>query len=286
MYIIEQSVPPYLITKQNITRTVLFTAAFALAFINFYSPFGVNIWLHVTKVQLFLYSSLVILTGVLVVAISRIIMYHYGKEHKISYWSYSIWVLLEILSMAAFYSLFGLYFLEEKKSYLEIFEKSIKNTALVLLLPYTILWLYFSWRDKNEQLQKLTEQDSPPPPMGKKMMPFHDEKGTLKFSILLEDLLYMEASDNYVTLHYTDNNNKLFRFLIRNTLKNFEENLPSQIMVRCHRSFIVNFERVKIIRKEKEGLLIDLDSSPLVSLPVSKTYVSNVMDAFSQYSNV
>ena len=28
-----------------------------------------------------------------------------------------------------------------------------RNTALVLLLPYSVLWLYFSWRDKKEQIE-------------------------------------------------------------------------------------------------------------------------------------
>ena len=283
MFIIEQPIPTYLTTKQNITRTVLFTAAFALAFINFYSPFGVDVWLHANKLQLFFYSSLVILTGVLVVAISRIIMYQYAKKNKISYIGYSFWILIEIVSMAAFYSLFGLYILDEKKVFLELFERSIRNTALIILLPYSILWLYFSWREKIEQLEKLARNETEQLGNTKKMLPFHDEKGTLKFSVSLEDLLYLEAADNYVTIYYSDNL-KTSKFLIRNTLKNLETSLPYSSLMRCHRSYIVNFEKVKIIRKEKDGLLIDLNCDPHISLPVSKTYVTNVIEAFSHDS--
>jgi len=283
MLFIEQIIPPYLTSKQNLTRTVLFTAAFALAFINFYSPFGVHVWLPASKLQFFIYSSMVILTGMLVVAISRIFMYHRSKSKQITYIQYSMWVLFEILSMAAFYSLFGMFILEEEKEFLEIFQKSIRNTTLVLLLPYTILWLYFSWKEKTEQLEKLSNKDILNDNISKKMLPFHDEKGTLRFSILHEDLLYLEASDNYVTIHYIDSK-KVSKFLIRNTLKKYEENILSQSLLRCHRSFIVNFEKVKIIRKEKDGLMIDLDSEPQISLPVSKTYVSNVIEAFSKYT--
>jgi hypothetical protein len=281
MYLLEQTIPGYLTTRQNITRTVLFTALFALAFINFYAPFGVNVWLHVTKPQLFLYSSLVILTGVLVVAISRIIMYHYSKKNKITHLSYYIWVLVEIVSMAAFYSLFGLYVMEEKKGFFDTFQTSIRNTALVILLPYSILWLYFSWRDKAEQLEKFKEKDSGSNDKSKRMFPFHDDKGVLKFSILGKDLLYLEAADNYVQIHYNDKQ-KVSRFMIRNTLKKLEETLSSKTLTRCHRSYIVNFERVKIIRKEKEGLYIDLDCDPGVSLPVSKTYMHQVIEGFSE----
>ena len=280
MFLIEQSIPTYLTSRQNQIRTVLFTAVFALAFINFYAPFGVDVWLHVTKVQLFFYSSMVILTGMLVVAISRVIMYQFTKKKSISYITFSVWVLLEILSMAAFYALFGLYFLEKKKEFIDIFNRSVRNTALVILLPYSILWLYFSWKEKIEQLEKLATKENPVLPVVKRMLPFHDEKGVLKFSISNEDLLYLEASDNYVTIFYTDNK-KILKFLIRNTLKNYEQEIGYQALVRCHRSYIVNFDRVKVIRKEKEGLLIDLESEPQISLPVSKTYVSNVIEAFS-----
>ncbi len=71
----EKPLPGYLTEKGNMVRHVIFTAAFALVFINMYAPFGVETWYNVTKTQLLLYSSLVILTGVLFIAISRTIMF-------------------------------------------------------------------------------------------------------------------------------------------------------------------------------------------------------------------
>ena len=70
---IQKPVPRYLTEKKNLVRLVLFTALFALIFINLYSPFGADKWFDVTRLEFFTYSSLVILTGVLVVVISRII---------------------------------------------------------------------------------------------------------------------------------------------------------------------------------------------------------------------
>ena len=67
---------PYLNEKQNIIRLILFTSLFALVFINAYSPFGADRWYNLTRLEFFTYSSLTILIGVLVVVISRIIMYH------------------------------------------------------------------------------------------------------------------------------------------------------------------------------------------------------------------
>ena len=259
MLIWETLIPEYLTRKQNIIRTVLFTAVFAIAFINFYSPFGVNIWYDIsTKIQLFLYSSLIILTGVLVIVISRII------------------------SMAAFYAVFVKFILKDERYFTEIFKVSIKNTSLVLLLPYSILSLYFSWLFKSKQLEELSYKDKIAD-SSKKMIPFYDEKGTLRFSILLEDILYLEAADNYVTIYYIDND-KITKYLIRNSLKNLEQRLQPRNIMRCHRSYMVNFEKVKIMRKEKGGLFLELDTDYKFSLPVSRTYVARVIEAFSEYT--
>jgi len=37
----QEKIPAYLTEKSNIVRLILFTAAFALIFINLYAPFGV-----------------------------------------------------------------------------------------------------------------------------------------------------------------------------------------------------------------------------------------------------
>ena len=113
------------------------------------------------------------------------------------------------------------------------------------------------------------------------MLPFHDENGTLRFSIQQEDLLYLEASDNYVTIYYSDNT-KISKFLVRNTLKNFENTLKGNNLIRCHRSYMVNFDKVKILKKEKDGLILELNINQSCNIPVSKTFATNVTDAFSQ----
>jgi DNA-binding LytR/AlgR family response regulator len=279
----ESSIPEYLTRKQNIVKTVLFTAVFALAFINFYSPFGVNDRFNITtRIQLLFFSSLIILTGVLVIVISRIILYHYSKIKQINYLQYILWVIAEIISMAAFYAVFVKFILKDERYFTEIFKVSIKNTSLVLLLPYSILSLYFSWRYKSQQLEELSFKDKTAESL-KRMIPFHDEKGTLRFSILLEDLLYLEATDNYVTIFYLDKG-KINKYLIRNSLKNLEPVLQPRNIMRCHRSYMVNFEKVKILRKEKGGLFLELDTEHNFSLPVSKTYVAGVIEAFSEYT--
>jgi len=53
-------------------------------------------------------------------------------------------------------------------------------------------------------------------------------------------------------------------------------------LVRCHRSYVVNINKVKVLRKDKEGLFLDLDYLDLPDLPISKTYSEQVVKLFYQ----
>ncbi len=283
MFDIQKTIPEYLTEKGNIIRLIFFTAAFALIFINIYSPFGVKFWFSITQWELLAYSSLVTLTGVLVVVVSRVIMYYVSKHSDILYWQYFLWVFAEVVSMALFYALYEKLVIKEKSFFLDLVKISAQNTALVLLIPYSTMWLFFSWREKKIQLELLSHgqqiADS-----SKNMVPFHDEKGILRISIKMENLLFLEASDNYVNIHYL-NKEKISRFMLRNSLKRLEEELRNTELIRCHRSYMVNFEKIKIIRKEKDGLVLEFDLPLATNIPVSKTYVENVMATFTRFSN-
>jgi hypothetical protein len=248
-----------------------------------YSPFGVDRWYTLTSFEFFTYSSLTILTGVLVVVLSRILLYIVCKKYTINIWQYLVWIGSEILTMALVYALLEKFFLKDARLFTDLVKTSSRNTALVLLLPYSVLWLYFSWRDKKEQIDRLA--DSPAfPDNSRNMIPFYDDKGILKFSIKKENLLYLESAENYVNICYL-NKGKVSKYLLRDTLKKFEENFSGTEIVRCHRSYIVNFEKVKVLRKDRDGLKLDFDNPSVIDIPVSKTYVNTVMQTFSKYCN-
>jgi DNA-binding LytR/AlgR family response regulator len=277
----QKPVPPYLNEKQNIIRLILFTSLFALVFINTYSPFGADRWYDLTRLEFFTYSSLTILLGMLVVVISRILMYRVSKKYAVNLWQYLTWIFAEIFCMALAYALIEKLLLKDARLFTDLVKNSSRNTALVLLLPYSTSWLYFSWRDKKEQIERLADypaflENS------RNMIPFYDDKGILKFSIKKENLLYIESAENYVNIWYL-NKGKVSKYLLRDTLKKMEENFSGTEIIRCHRSYIVNFEKVKVIRKDRDGLKLEFDNPSVTDIPVSKTYVNAVMQTFSKY---
>jgi hypothetical protein len=280
----QKPIPHYLNEKGNIVRLIIFTSLFALVFINIYSPFGADRWFNLTRLEFLTYSSLVILTGVLVVVISRIIMYLTGRKYIIKIWQYLAWIFAEIMLMSLFYALFGKFVLKDSRILTDLVKLSARNTALVLLLPYSIMWLYFSWRDKKEQIERMTDIQSFSGNV-RDMIPFYDEKSVLRFSVKKENLLFIESAENYVSICYL-NKEKISKYLLRETLKKIEENFAGTEIIRCHRSYIVNFEKVRVIRKDRDGLKLELDSPSVMDIPVSKTYVDSVMQTFTRYSRM
>lgn len=277
----QKPMPSYLNEKQNIVRLILFTSLFALIFINIYSPFGADRWFNVTRLEFFTYSSLIILTGVLVVVVSRVIMYQVSKRHSILVWQFLVWIFAEILSMALSYAVFEKFLISDNRLFPELVKMSSRNTALVLLLPYSVSWLYFSWKDKKEQIERLAEGHTLLSTT-RNMIPFYDDKGILKFSVKKENLLYLESAENYVNICYL-NKDRVSKYLLRDTLKKIEETFAGTEIIRCHRSFMVNFEKVKVIRRDKDGLKLGFDNPLVMDIPVSKTYINPVMETFSKF---
>ena len=150
-----------------------------------------------------------------------------------------------------------------------------------MLIPYAIVILaqiLFHYREQLEAIEarKQAESDEPQNPLPD-MFNFYDDKNELKLSLRPDTLYYMEAADNYVMIHYSAQG-KLQHYMLRATLRDIEERFQDVGLRRTHRSFIVNFSRVKLLKRTNDGLMIDFDIEGVPNIPVSKTYMDTVME--------
>ena len=72
--------------------------------------------------------------------------------------------------------------------------------------------------------------------------------------IWYNDLVYAEAMLNYVMLHTTSK-----KMMVYVTIKSLEEQLPSDIFIKVHKSFIVNISKIKSI----EGSILDIGNEKI-----------------------
>ena len=153
--------------------------------------------------------------------------------------------------------------------------------ALVVAMLIVILYLGREVRHKNEQITKLLSSSSVPLDAKTEMFNFYDEKGELKLSVRPEMVYYIESADNYAVIHYL-NGNKLDKIFLRNTLKNIEWRFRDRNVVRCHRSYIINLNKVQMLRRDENEMLLDFGDDRVPPIPVSKGYVENVVNLFTQ----
>jgi DNA-binding LytR/AlgR family response regulator len=99
----------------------------------------------------------------------------------------------------------------------------------------------------------------------------------MRLSIRRENLLFVESGDNEVCV-WCVNNNQPKKVMVRNTLKHIVEQLESTHARRCHRSYVVNLDLVKVLRREKEGIFVELGIDGVPDIPISKTYIENVQN--------
>lgn len=290
-------IPKYITDKSNIIQFLLFVSFYAIIFIFVYRPFGSERWISIDQnVDRFVfYAILVVLMGFATLTVSRLIMYFVSRKHEISVASYILWIFMEVAAIAFAVTLFA-WLVSRKladRAYFNIYPRSFLITALILFIPYIITYMYFTLKNKEKELDELAKalqcvQNNPVAPAGSGtgretpgMLQFRDEKGELKLSILSDALLYLESADNYVRIHYL-NGGKISHYILRNTLKNIEMSFPQNLLLRCHRSYIVHTKKIRMLSKTKEGLFIELDADGLPAIPVSKTYAEHCLRVFSE----
>lgn len=84
--------------------------------------------------------------------------------------------------------------------------------------------------------------------------------------VQVKDIKFIEGLKEYVRFHLT--NEKLIAL---ESLKNLEEQLPSEMFVRIHKSFIINKEKVKAI----SGNQIQIDDQ---YIPIGKSFRESITD--------
>jgi DNA-binding LytR/AlgR family response regulator len=163
-------------------------------------------------------------------------------------------------------------------SYLEF----LIQVSAVLIFPLVAIFFFFKYKNLQYQIEHiLTTKDR-----------FLDENQFIEFkgqgskdqiTLSLANFLYGKSEDNYVELYYTEND-QLKRFLMRSSLSNLSESINNLVIVRCHRSYIVNLLQVSAIKGRNHEMTLTISSFDS-SIPVSKSYQETTMESLRKVKN-
>ena len=268
----------------------MFTAFFSLVFMLFSIPFSHNAWFELATGRAFGYTVAFFAIGLLVIIFSKRLMYLSRNKIRMNYLQYVLWNFAEVVAICLLYALFsirgnasGVIRLQDD-SFVSIFFNALLYCFTSLVVPYVIAGMYFAIIDKNNTIRLMnysdTVSDEPETSGDAKKITVFDNKGTMSLSVSLSNLYFIESDDNYIKVWYTDSSSMLRSYFLRCRMKTVEESFKGSSLMRCHRKYIVNIDKVRALSRGVGGgysLLLDIADIPPV--PVSKTYEQSILES-------
>lgn len=296
-----KKLPHYLIEKNNQIVQVTISVLFAIAFLAVYIPLSdtTTAWFSLEEQDKFIYTAFFIIFSTIFLIFSRVMMYYMSKRLiRFTFPIFIIWSLVEIVLIGLFHAYISLRIMHvHEYTTALIIGKSILITFIALGFPFIVTDLSFALLDaqrvlkiarkviqsnevntQNTQKANTSEQvvtDNPD------IINFNDYTGALKFTVKLENIYYIKAEGNYVNVLY-NNKGGISSFVLRNKIQAIEDSLAGTPLMRCHRTYIVNSNNIKLIRNEADGYYIDFNQTGLESVPVSNTYREKIVKRFTE----
>lgn len=270
--------------KKDIFRFILSVAFFAIIFVLIYKPAGFQYILKSdNNLTWFLECGTIIGVGMIILISSRLILYRVSQKRELTDLQYAVWLIGEIFLLTFILTLWAYFLNPDGPSFLDMGFRMFVNIISILAIPYTIGTLLEILRLKNRKLaesenRKIKVVGSQPTTIN-----FYDRNGKFTISIKKEDILYIKSADNYVEIFYLDEG-KVMNQLLRNSLRNIENMFVSAGLIRCHRLYVVNMQKVKLVKRSKESILVLELSETTESIPVSSTYAKSIMQYITETS--
>lgn len=238
---------------------------FWLSFVLLYQP---QMWVKLLDMETasLNFNATIIMCILLgVVLISRGILLAVHNTLRMN-WSRIIqWELCEVLAMSMFAALYVTLMYHGEYPYFHVVGKCLYALLLTMIYPYVVLNLAFAYVGEKE---KEVYDDS--------LMRFVDNTQKLKLMIASSAVLYVEADENYVHVRYIEGE-RVKDYPLRTSMKSLEELMQKHGLLRCQRSYYINPNHIKVLRRDKEGMIsAELDVANQKSIPVSPKYYETV----------
>ena len=297
-----KKLPHYLIEKNNLIVQVTISVLFAIAFLAVYIPLSdtTTAWFSLEEQDKFIYTAFFIIFSTIFLIFSRVMMFYMSKRLiRFTLPKFIFWTLGEIVLIGLFHAYISLRIMNiQEYTKTLIIGKSILITFIALGFPFIVTDLSFALLDAQRvlkiarrviqsndnattQIAQKTTAAEPTVTENPDIINLNDYTGALKFTVKLENIYYIKAEGNYVNVFY-NNKGGISSFVLRNKIQAIEDSLAGTPLMRCHRTYIVNSNNIKLLRNEADGYYIDFNQSGLESVPVSNTYKEKIVKRFTE----
>ena len=241
---------------------ILVIPMFCLSFILLYQPTRIVGVLDMGEGMLNFNTTIVmcIVLGVMIISRSLLMVIH--RSLKMNWFKFIIWEIGELFTMSLFTALYITLMYRGEFFYFYIVGKCLFDLLLITIYPYVVFDLAFAYAAKVEE--NTLYDDS--------LMRFVDNTQKLKLMIASSAVLYVEADENYVRVRYLEGD-RVKDYSLRTSMKSLEGLMHKHGLLRCQRSYYINPQHIKVLRRDKEGMInAELDVANVKTIPVSPKY--------------
>lgn len=246
----------------SVTTLLLHVLAMPVFFLGFILIYQSDWMIRFLNAGLGVVFNVLMLTCILigVLCASRIPMTATRKHLSLNWWQYTLWSLAELIVFTCFAALY-MALTYGDYGYFPALGMCLQIAFATMLYPYLVFALLMALIQPDEA--EVAEAD---------LVRFVDSTGRLKLVIAHDMILYIEAQENYVNIHYLEGE-KPKEYSLRQSMRGIEELMDKHGIIRCQRSYFVNPRHVTVLRRDKEGFIqAELDISGNRSVPVSPKY--------------
>jgi len=271
-------VPRFLLRKKYLLESVLFVALFSFVFMALYQPFSTEtVWFGFVPWSRFVWMLSFYVVAIATLLVSKYLLYRVFAVRTPTMPIYVAWLGAEFAALTLLYILFSQSFDSIPMDALW-FVRVFGCVAMILIIPYTIIGLYAAYRVKKEELNLIrlgmTVQDLP---AENELLHLCDNNGIERMTIDAQAIYYVESQDNYVRIYY-ELEGRLVSYMLRCKTQRIEEMLAGTALMRCHRSYIVNLQKIKCYKRFSDHATIYLSHASAKAIPVSKSYFKAVTE--------
>lgn len=242
--------------------------AFFLGFVLIYMPFGLGEELDMGR-GLFTLNLLITTCIILGLTAGLRVAFHFmGRVGRFTWAHYVCWCLGEVFIFCLFVALYITLMLHGATPYFSVLARVVCILYGILIFPYLILSLAL-----NIGAHRIREREnSSRPADDDSLIRFVDEFKKLRLMIARSAVLYIQAEENYVNIHYLDGD-RVNNYVLRTSMRSLEDTVARHGIVRCQRSYYVNPVHVQVLRRAENGIHVaDLDVAGQPGIPVSRKY--------------
>ena len=246
---------------------ILLIPAFFVGFSFLYGPFDMKEYYQAGGMGFGFHFVMLATILMAVLALTRLVFSALYKHIPFLWWHYTIWCFGEVFVYSFFMALYTALFKGSGYNYFAVLSLCFKFAYLILVYPYLYLILIQIILNKDSDLNAEPAET---------LVKFYDEHKRLKLTIDPAAVISIQADANYVIIRYMDSD-RVKEFMLRTSMKNIENTIAQHGLVRCHRSYFVNPKFIKLLSKNKEGMITaELLHPEVPSIPVSKQYYDTI----------